>query len=139
MKKPVDLRAALNKLQGHPISGLYYRVLRPKYMHSPLSTEGARRTGARYNPKDRFGALYLAEDPEIGLAEAKLTLQGLPEFTRIKPATRIILCLEVKLSSVLDLTRESTIKALGTTLQELCGPWEVYDYQGKMKSKRLEC
>jgi RES domain-containing protein len=132
VKKPSELRGVLTKVQGRSSQGLYYRVIRPKYMNGPLSTKGSVVTGGRYNPKDDFGVLYFAEDLVVGLAEVRMILQGMPEFTRQKPATRLILCVSVTISNVLDLRDEATMETLGTSLQELCGPWEQYDYAGKL-------
>ncbi len=50
-------------------NGLLYRALNPVYARDPLSGEGARRYGGRFNPKG-MAALYAALDPATALREA---------------------------------------------------------------------
>lgn len=45
-----------------------YRILRDKYRHDPLSVEGSRLFGGRWNPKG-IGVLYSTSTPELGLVE----------------------------------------------------------------------
>ncbi len=47
---------------------IVYRIIREKFRHEPLSTEGSRRYGGRWNPKGT-GALYTTSTPELGLVE----------------------------------------------------------------------
>ena len=47
---------------------LFYRIIRDKYRLIPLSTEGSRLLGGRWNPKG-IGVLYLTSTPELGLVE----------------------------------------------------------------------
>ncbi|MFZ1471188.1 MAG: RES domain-containing protein [Paracoccaceae bacterium] len=49
--------------------GTVYRALNPVWMRQPLSGEGARRHGGRFNPKGT-PALYTALTPEGAIAEA---------------------------------------------------------------------
>jgi RES domain-containing protein len=45
-----------------------YRLIRDKYRHDPLSIEGSRLFGGRWNPKG-IGILYATSTPELGLME----------------------------------------------------------------------
>ncbi|NEU70054.1 RES family NAD+ phosphorylase [Spirosoma agri] len=47
---------------------LLYRIIRDKYRHTPLSIEGSRLFGGRWNPKG-VGVLYVTSTPELGLVE----------------------------------------------------------------------
>jgi RES domain-containing protein len=47
---------------------ILYRIIRDKYRHTPLSTEGSRLFGGRWNPKG-VGVLYATSTPELGLVE----------------------------------------------------------------------
>lgn len=46
-----------------------YRLIRDKYRHEPLSIEGSRLFGGRWNPKG-IGVLYVTSSPELGLIES---------------------------------------------------------------------
>lgn len=46
-----------------------YRLLREKYKTDPLSVEGSRLFGGRWNPKGT-GVLYTTSSPELGLIES---------------------------------------------------------------------
>lgn len=45
-----------------------YRLIRDKYRQNPLSVEGSRLFGGRWNPKG-IGVLYTTSTPELGLVE----------------------------------------------------------------------
>lgn len=45
-----------------------YRIIREKFIDQPLSSEGSRLFGARWNPKGT-GVLYTTSSPELGLVE----------------------------------------------------------------------
>lgn len=45
-----------------------YRIIRHKYRHEPLTVEGSRLFGGRWNPKG-VGVLYATSSPELGLVE----------------------------------------------------------------------
>lgn len=47
---------------------LVYRIYKSKYANDPLSAEGAKRAGGRWNPKG-FPLLYTSATPELALLE----------------------------------------------------------------------
>ena len=50
------------------IDARFWRMLRPRYQRQPLSGEGARRFGGRWNPRG-IPALYMAADHATAVAE----------------------------------------------------------------------
>lgn len=96
-----------------PLLGTFYRCVSRK--RDPLSAEGARLRGGRYN---RIGeaALYLADDPRLAVEEH---LQLGREFEVLRFNPRLLVSVEVQLESVLDVTDESTRESLGVTLDDL--------------------
>lgn len=60
---------------------LVYRLYKSAYITEPLSAEGARRAGGRWNPKV-YPVLYTSATPELALLEvlAHLNPRFVPEF-----------------------------------------------------------
>jgi len=60
---------------------LVYRLYKQAYITQPLSAEGARRAGGRWNPKG-FPILYTSATPELALLEivAHLNPSFIPDF-----------------------------------------------------------
>ena len=54
-----------------------YRLVKERFMDAPLSTEGARRYGGRWNPPG-VGILYTSASPELALLEQLVHLPTLP-------------------------------------------------------------
>ncbi|RYC70022.1 RES family NAD+ phosphorylase [Spirosoma sordidisoli] len=54
-----------------------YRLIKERFVDTPLSTEGARRLGGRWNPVG-VGILYSSASPELTLLEQLLHLPTLP-------------------------------------------------------------
>lgn len=129
MLRNAALLDAIRTLEFRLFYGQGYRVFSPKYIRSPISTQGAFGYGGRYNPKG-IHALYVAEDPVTGLAENRLIVspQSSPLY---RPATRILLALEYRLQRVLDLSEARVLQSLSSSYQELTGDWEPYAYQGQ--------
>ncbi|MGZ3631230.1 MAG: RES family NAD+ phosphorylase [Candidatus Limnocylindrales bacterium] len=108
----------LDRLPRVAFEGRVCRQLAPGY--HPLSGEGARIHGGRWNPPDSFAVLYTAPEPATCLAELARAarLQGL------RPADllpRRLVTYEVRLVRVLDLTDESVLAALGVTTETVVG------------------
>ncbi|MFT4033518.1 MAG: RES family NAD+ phosphorylase [Siphonobacter sp.] len=61
-----------------------YRIIREKFADQPLSTEGSRLYGGRWNPKG-VGILYVTSTPELGLVEVvahapSVRYEDLPQY-----------------------------------------------------------
>ena len=59
----------------HPV--LAYRLVKERFLDLPLSTEGARRYGGRWNPPG-VGILYTSASPELALLEQLVHMPTLP-------------------------------------------------------------
>lgn len=88
----------------------------------PLSTEGSRLYGGRFNRVGR-PALYLAGSPAVAVAERLQLGEALLEFQRFNPC--LLVSVEVKLQEVLDLTLTANRRAMGITLDDLRRPWRA--------------
>lgn len=105
-----DLVAAIDQLSAPSWRGRAYRHVAAN--RSPLSGEGARVTGGRWNPRGSFAALYL------GLTEAAVVaeFQRLARRQGLVPESflpRAFYTYEVVLQSVLDLRTTSNCSAVG--------------------------
>ncbi len=56
---------------------LVYRLIKERFLETPLSAEGARRWGGRWNPPG-VGILYTSSSPELTLLEQLVHLPTLP-------------------------------------------------------------
>jgi RES domain-containing protein len=65
-------------LQSHPSNCiLAYRLIKERFAEAPLSADGARRYGGRWNPPG-IGILYTSASPELALLEQLVHLPALP-------------------------------------------------------------
>ncbi|MCF2442595.1 RES family NAD+ phosphorylase [Dyadobacter sp. CY345] len=65
---------------SHPTAAkktIAYRLVKERFLDTPLSTEGARRYGGRWNPAG-IGILYTSASPELALLEQLVHLPALP-------------------------------------------------------------
>lgn len=90
-----------------------YRIVPPRWAHAPLSGEGARRHGGRYNPPGT-PAFYAALDPHTAYAEYT---QGLYD----RPG--LLCAFEIVNATVLDLTTPTGLAASGLTDADLRCRW----------------
>lgn len=97
-------------------SGLVYRGHNPRWSFNPMSGEGAKIHGGRFNPKGT-AALYTSRRMETAWLEAQ---QGFP--FKAQPLT--LCAYEVECADILDLTDPTTRDAAGTSLEELGCAWE---------------
>lgn len=56
---------------------LVYRLIKERFLASPLSVEGSRRWGGRWNPPGS-GVLYTSASPELTLLEQLVHLPTMP-------------------------------------------------------------
>lgn len=57
--------------------GHVYRLIKERFLSTPLSAEGARRFGGRWNPPG-VGVLYTSATPELALLEQLVHVRSLP-------------------------------------------------------------
>jgi len=97
--------------------GIVYRAHKPVWASSPLSGEGAKVHGGRFNPKG-VAALYTAIEQITALAEHQ---QGFPH--RPQPIT--LCAYEVDCSDLVDLTDPKNLDALNIKETDLSCAWEI--------------
>ena len=117
------LSEGLQALPFVPFTRTFYRLIHAKYAETALSSVGSLRRGGRYNPPDAFEVLYLADSPLTGLMEVNALFRVDANLIPVRGAPRIILSVDLRLNTVLDLREKPTQQALGTNLQELTGAW----------------
>lgn len=125
------LARALQDLTLTPWTGVTYRLIPAQYAGTALSSIGSFTRGGRYNPKEAFEALYLADTPLTALQEINLVRMTDAAILSAKSSPRLLLSVEVALSTVLDVTRAEVQGALGTNLQELTGSWLALNARGQ--------
>lgn len=103
--------------------GTCYRAHDPRWAFSPLSSEGARLVGGRFNPVGT-PALYLSLTLEGAVVEASSGFGG-----RFEPLT---LCsYEGDVEDLLDLRTDAERTAAGVALDELFCQWELDLAEGR--------
>jgi RES domain-containing protein len=108
-----------------------FRVVRQKFMGTPLATVGATKFGARFTPVGGPDMLYLAEDPLTAFVEyhqqalATIHTHDDPFIARFAASGTVVPQAVLTAGRVLDLTRREVRSALGTDLVELAGPWRA--------------
>jgi RES domain-containing protein len=103
--------------------GTCYRAHDPRWSFSPLSGDGARLKGGRFNPVGT-PALYLATTLTGMFAE-----MGHGFARRFEPLT--VCCYDVEVDDVLDLTDESERARLGLTIEDLGCAWALDVAEGR--------
>ena len=133
MLPPAQLAAVLGTLALGSARGPWFRALGYRHLLGPppgltgppqlLWGGAASRMGARFTPQGGFDSIYLAGDPVTALVEisALVLLPDGPVSVRTSPW--VMVSVAGRLSRVLDLTAPATLAALGTTEQEVTGPW----------------
>lgn len=111
-----DLVDRISTAPRRAYSGHGYRQQSLHY--DPLSGEGARIHGGRFNPPDSFPVLYLCSTAGCAAAEFMRATNRHPLGpTGFLP--RSLYRYDVSLTAVLDLTNASTLAHLGTSLESL--------------------
>jgi RES domain-containing protein len=111
-----DLAVAISTAQRRPYTGASYRQQSPKY--GPISGEGARMQGGRFNPPNSFAVLYLCTTASCAAAEFMRFATDHP----IGPAgflPRALYRYSVDFSNVLDLTDRATLDHLDVAADRL--------------------
>ncbi len=97
-------------------TGTVYRAHHPKWAYKPLSGEGAKRYGGRFN-RPETPALYTSLDLTTAWMEAQ---QGFP--FKAQPMT--IVTYQVDCTDIIDLNDPKTLSVLDSTPAELACAWE---------------
>ncbi len=97
--------------------GIGFRAHNPFWSFSPLSGEGAKLHGGRFNPKG-IPALYLSLTAPTALAEYN---QGFPH----RPQPTTLCAYEIDCDDVIDLCESTQRKAAGITHSEMECAWEL--------------
>lgn len=90
-------------------TGLLYRALNPIYAREPLSGEGARKHGGRFNPKG-MPALYTSQSVMAAIREAN-------QIGTLQPTT--LVAYEADIGPVFDATDAAELARLGMTQADL--------------------
>ena len=114
-------------------SGLWYRAILPAYLPTALQASQSMRFPSRFNAgadaEPPFPTLYLAENQVVAMYEVQ-ALFGSPLTPVPNPhaggAGWVLLQVEVRLRSVVDLIRSDELTKLETSVQELTGDWRNY-------------
>ncbi len=126
-----DLENALRHFIPIPWTGIAYRLIPAQFAGTALSSIGSFKRGGRYNPREAFEALYLADTPVTALQEINMVKVTDAAILSAKSSPRLLLSVEVTLSAVLDVTTTQMQNALDTNLQELTGSWLVMNANGQ--------
>lgn len=107
---------------GSRYRGLLFRAHNPRWAYAPVSGEGARRHGGRFNPRG-MATLYLSERIETAWLEAQ---QGFA--FKAQPMT--LCAYDVDCADVLDLTDPAILATLVIRAAELGCAWELIAAMG---------
>lgn len=111
-----DMVRRLDAVPRRPLAVASYRHVSAG--RHPLSGEGARIQGGRWNPRESFPTLYLALAQDVAVREfhrlAARTGRSPDDFL-----PREVYRIEVTLHVVLDLTEPQTVKAVGVNAEQL--------------------
>jgi RES domain-containing protein len=127
MLKAHALPAVLQHTPPVAVHGPWWRSIAFHYLLSnpsePLWSAGSKIEGARFTPKGSFDSLYLSWHPITTLAEVNglVMLPSGPVPQQTPPLTLFVI--QGIVTRVLDLTNPSILDALGTSEQEVAGPW----------------
>jgi RES domain-containing protein len=104
------------KIPTLEFSGIVYRAHNPMWSYQPLSGEGAKRHGSRFN-RPGESALYTSLDPTTAWMEAQ---QGFP----FKPQPMTLVAYQIDYTDLVDLTQPKIQNLLGQTTTSLACAWE---------------
>jgi RES domain-containing protein len=128
-----QLKTVLARIPLVSTHGPWSRVIGYRYMlgpppgqtgpPQPLWGGAAKMNGARFTPTGAFDSLYLSYDPITAFTEVS-ALVILPNGPLpVRSAPWVVVSVEGTLVDVLDLTSPAILAALGTSEQEIAGPW----------------
>ena len=110
------------------MEGLVYRAHDPQWSWKPLSGEGARRNGGRFN-RPGVPALYLSFAPLTAIREAQ------PMGRQLQPVT--LCAYRVDVQPVFDATDEEQLKAMKVKRSDLaCPHWRMQMLAGSVPASQ---
>ncbi len=100
-----------------------YRLIKERFLSTPLSAEGTRRLGGRWNPPG-IGILYSSASPELALLEQIVHLRSLPysDLPRLILLT-LVLPQQPRLLDALDLPAAWRDEADFSVNHQAIGTW----------------
>jgi RES domain-containing protein len=105
------------------LQAVVYRALNPVWVGDPLSGEGARRYGGRFNPRG-LAALYCTLDPVTAVREVSQIGQPL------QPT--ILVSFQADIDPVFDATDPAALAGQGTTPEMLAAnDWRIHMTEGR--------
>ena len=104
------------KLPTLQFAGIVYRAHHPKWAFKPLSGDGAKQHGGRFNSPG-VDALYTSLDPTTAWMEAQ---QSFP----FKPQPMTLVAYQVNCSDVVDLNNPVVQKTMGYSSGDMACDWE---------------
>lgn len=118
---------------AQPWAGSFYRATTVDYAnrYDLLAGVGSRKTGARWNARGSFNAIYGCLEPETAMAEALANFRdyGIP-VTDAMPL--VFVAVTLKLQSVLDFTSEDAQETLGVSARRMrTTPWRAFQGRGE--------
>jgi len=105
-------------------SGIVYRAHHPMWAHQPLSGDGAKKHGGRFNRRGK-PALYTSLDITTAWMEAQ---QGFP----FKPQPMTLVAYQVSKAKIADLNDNPTLQALDFSADDLACGWEYLASQNQL-------
>ncbi len=129
MHSKSKLLAVLKTISNPSISGWFYRTVKNSALYSrnppnPLYSLGPGISGQRYTPPGGPPALYLADEAYTALAEGTHAISSTLAGLIVPPEPQVVFAMDVSIEHVLDLTDAKILFALGTSLNEIRGPWQ---------------
>jgi hypothetical protein len=121
-------------LSRYSVRGIWYRAVEARHALAPLAyAHTATRPGRFHNGSEQrpgIEAIYLTDDPQVALYEVRAVLgspfPGQSNAPNLNPRAWAIYPITIELQAVADLTLDTQIQWLDTSIQELTGDWFGY-------------
>jgi RES domain-containing protein len=134
-----ELARVLKRVRLVPVDGPFHRFADLLFVHQRLAARretevlrglGAKMNGGRFTPRDAFETLYIATTAETARieAESRLTAAG---AISVPTQPYVHFVVRGQLQRVLDLTNDSVLRTLETTVDEIFAPWVIKQAQGR--------
>jgi hypothetical protein len=131
--------AACGALPFGPETGTWFRAVQLQHLPTAFQTSHTKHFPSRFNEGPRavqpFEVFYAAQDHQVALFEVQALLgspywpQGAPLVVPNPNQNWVVLCVQVQLQHVADLTQAAEQVMLQTSAQELTGDWQGYQYR----------